>query len=45
METNPKSTSLFLAVSGEEKGLFGSKFYNTENPFFPIVQNYHESKY
>ena len=26
---------LFLAVSGEEKGLFGSQFY-TENPVFPL---------
>ena len=26
---------LFLAVSGEEKGLFGSKYY-TDNPVFPL---------
>ena len=31
----PKRGILFLAVSGEEKGLFGSQFY-TENPVFPL---------
>lgn len=31
----PQRALLFLAVSGEEKGLFGSKFY-TENPIFPL---------
>jgi hypothetical protein len=31
----PERSILFLSVSGEEKGLFGSKFY-TENPVFPL---------
>ena len=31
----PQRGILFLAVSGEEKGLFGSQFY-TENPAFPL---------
>ena len=31
----PKRSILFLAVSGEEKGLFGSQYY-TENPIFPL---------
>ena len=31
----PHRGLLFLAVSGEEKGLFGSKHY-TENPVFPL---------
>ena len=32
--TNKRSI-LFLAVSGEEKGLFGSRYY-TENPIYPL---------
>lgn len=31
----PERGVLFLAVSGEEKGLFGSKYY-TDNPVFPL---------
>ncbi|WP_130287959.1 M28 family metallopeptidase [Aquimarina brevivitae] len=31
----PKRSILFLHVTGEEKGLYGSKFY-TENPIFPL---------
>lgn len=31
----PERSILFLSVSGEEKGLFGSKFY-TENPVFQL---------
>ena len=31
----PRRGILFLAVSGEEKGLFGSQYY-TENPVFPL---------
>ena len=31
----PQRGILFLAVSREEKGLFGSQFY-TENPVFPL---------
>ncbi len=31
----PNRGILFLMVSGEEKGLFGSKYY-TENPYFPL---------
>ena len=32
----PKRSVLFLHVTGEEKGLLGSKYY-TENPIFPIA--------
>ena len=32
----PKRSILFLHVTGEEKGLLGSKFY-VENPIFPIA--------
>ncbi|MCF6348391.1 MAG: M28 family metallopeptidase [Flavobacteriaceae bacterium] len=31
----PKRSIIFLNVTGEEEGLFGSKFY-TENPIFPL---------
>ncbi|MBQ4821290.1 M28 family metallopeptidase [Aquimarina sp. MMG016] len=31
----PKRSILFLHVTGEEKGLYGSRFY-TENPIFPL---------
>jgi Zn-dependent M28 family amino/carboxypeptidase len=31
----PKKSVLFMAVSGEEKGLLGSEFY-TDNPVFPL---------
>ncbi|MBM78026.1 MAG: peptidase M28 [Crocinitomicaceae bacterium] len=31
----PERSILFLAVSGEEKGLWGSKFY-TDNPYFEL---------
>ncbi len=33
----PKRSILFLNVTGEEKGLVGSKFY-TDNPVFPLAQ-------
>lgn len=33
----PKRSILFLNVTGEEKGLIGSKYY-TENPIFPLEQ-------
>ena len=33
----PKRTILFLNVTGEEKGLVGSRYYN-ENPVFPLEQ-------
>lgn len=33
--TPPKRTLIFLAVSGEEKGLLGSRYY-VENPLFPL---------
>ncbi|HET8886823.1 MAG TPA: M28 family metallopeptidase [Salinimicrobium sp.] len=33
----PKRSILFLNVTGEEKGLVGSRFY-TENPVFPLKQ-------
>ncbi len=31
----PRRSMLFMTVSGEEKGLFGSSYY-TENPVFPL---------
>jgi Zn-dependent M28 family amino/carboxypeptidase len=31
----PKRTLIFMAVSGEEKGLLGSRYY-VENPLFPL---------
>ncbi|MEQ9443450.1 MAG: M28 family peptidase, partial [Cyclobacteriaceae bacterium] len=31
----PRRSVLFMTVSGEEKGLFGSEYY-TENPVFPL---------
>lgn len=34
-ERNNKRTIIFIAFSGEESGLFGSKFY-VENPVFPL---------
>lgn len=34
---NPKRSILFLNVTGEEKGLVGSKYY-TDNPVFPLEQ-------
>lgn len=33
---SPKRSILFLHVTGEEKGLLGSKYY-TENPVFPLL--------
>ncbi|MCF4101026.1 M28 family metallopeptidase [Gillisia sp. M10.2A] len=33
----PKRSILFLNVTGEEKGLIGSKFY-TDNPVFPLTE-------
>ncbi|GAA4231488.1 M28 family metallopeptidase [Postechiella marina] len=32
----PKRSVLFLHVTGEEIGLFGSKYYVEENPIFPL---------
>ena len=34
---HPKRSILFLNVTGEEKGLVGSKYY-TDNPVFPLAQ-------
>ncbi len=31
----PRRTMVFMTVSGEEKGLWGSEFYS-DNPFFPL---------
>ncbi len=31
----PRRTIVFMAVSGEEKGLWGSEYYS-ENPFYPL---------
>jgi len=33
----PRRSVLFMTVTGEEKGLFGSKYY-TQNPIFPLEQ-------
>jgi Zn-dependent M28 family amino/carboxypeptidase len=35
LKTPPKRTILFLAVTGEEKGLLGAKYYAT-NPLYPL---------
>lgn len=35
MPSRPKRSILFITFSGEEKGLFGSKFY-LDNPLFPL---------
>ena len=35
LQTPPKRTILFLAVTGEEKGLLGSKYY-AEHPLYPL---------
>jgi Zn-dependent M28 family amino/carboxypeptidase len=32
----PKRSILFLHVTGEEKGLLGSKFYTDTDPIFPL---------
>jgi len=37
MNPRPKRSMIFLAVSGEEKGLWGSEYYS-ENPSVPITQ-------
>jgi Zn-dependent M28 family amino/carboxypeptidase len=37
LETAPKRSMIFLVVSGEEKGLWGSEYY-AENPTVPIEQ-------
>ena len=37
MNPRPKRSMIFLAVSGEEKGLWGSAYYS-ENPSVPISQ-------
>jgi Zn-dependent M28 family amino/carboxypeptidase len=37
LEKAPKRTLLFLAVTAEEKGLLGAKYY-AENPLYPLVQ-------
>mgnify|MGYP003146298281 CR=1 FL=1 len=33
----PKRSILFLHVTGEEKGLLGSKYYTDEDPLFPLA--------
>ncbi|NQZ76927.1 MAG: M28 family peptidase [Ekhidna sp.] len=32
----PKRSILFMTVTGEEKGLLGSKYYTDDNPIFPL---------
>lgn len=34
----PERTIVFLHVTGEEKGLFGSQYYTDYNPIFPLDQ-------
>ena len=34
----PKRSLVFMTVSGEEKGLLGSKYYTDMNPTFPLDQ-------
>jgi Zn-dependent M28 family amino/carboxypeptidase len=36
MKVRPRRTILFLAFTGEEKGLLGSEYY-TENPLYPLA--------
>ena len=36
LETPPRRSLLFLAVTGEEQGLLGSRYYS-ENPLYPVV--------
>jgi Zn-dependent M28 family amino/carboxypeptidase len=37
MKTPPKRSVLFLAVTGEEKGLLGSRYY-ARNPLYPLTR-------
>lgn len=37
LETKPKRSILFLAVTAEEKGLLGSKYY-ASNPLYPLTK-------
>ena len=37
LETKPKRSMLFIATTGEEKGLLGSSYY-TENPIVPLYK-------
>jgi Zn-dependent M28 family amino/carboxypeptidase len=37
MQPSPKRSILFLAVTAEEKGLLGAKYY-AENPLYPLAQ-------
>lgn len=37
LETKPKRSILFIATTGEEKGLLGSSYY-TENPIVPLYK-------
>ncbi|MEM9337780.1 MAG: M28 family peptidase [Bacteroidota bacterium] len=34
--SGPKRSILFMTVTGEEKGLFGSKYYTDSDPVFPL---------
>ena len=36
LQTPPRRSLLFLAVTGEEQGLLGSRYYS-ENPLYPVV--------
>lgn len=36
--SGPKRSVVFLHVTGEEKGLLGSKYYTDYNPIFPLEQ-------
>jgi hypothetical protein len=39
MNVKPRRSILFLAATGEEKGLFGSQYYS-ENPLLPLKKTY-----
>jgi hypothetical protein len=39
LQFKPKRSILFLAATGEEKGLFGSEYYS-ENPLIPLQKTY-----
>lgn len=38
MKAKPKRSILFLAVTAEEKGLLGSKYYASSNPLYPLAK-------
>jgi Zn-dependent M28 family amino/carboxypeptidase len=37
-DQRPKRTVIFLAVTAEEKGLLGSRYYASQDPLYPLVK-------